>query len=245
MIDSVTSSAFVALRPPGHHALAEKPMGFCLFNNIAIAARYAEKSQGLQRILIIDWDVHHGNGTQASFYKDPGVCFVSLHQYPLWPLDSGWYEEDGEGDGLGYNINIPLPAGTGDRGYLKAWDTLLTPIALAYQPQLILVSAGYDAHQADPLADQCLSTNGFAEMSARVDDLARTNQAKVACFLEGGYNAGALSQSVLATIKVLNGDEAIEPGAARQLTCDRNPDDVDERIGELKKHFAKYWKCLR
>ncbi len=242
---SDTTSAFVAVRPPGHHALAQKAMGFCLFNNIAIAARHAEKAKGLQRILIIDWDVHHGNGTQDLFYKDPGICFVSFHQYPCWPPGSGWYTDDGEGEGKGYNINIPLPAGTGDRGYLEAWDTILAPIAMEYKPQLILVSAGYDAHQADPLADQRLSTAGFANLSLRLDDLATKCQAKVACFLEGGYNVDALSHSVLATIQVLNGDPVLDASATGELTGDKNPAAVDERVSELKTHFAKYWKNLR
>ena len=250
-------SAFVAIRPPGHHALKSKAMGFCLFNNIAIAARYAQKNCGFKKILIIDWDVHHGNGTQALFYDDPTICFLSLHQYPFWP-GTGAIEEDGRDDGKGFNINIPMPEGAGDRGYLAAFDQIVKPIGIEFAPDLILVSAGYDAHQSDPLGGQKVSTSGFAMMSQRLSDLSDQTGAKVICFLEGGYDVNALSASAIATMRVLNATDARDlanvhvsyliPGAASGLdpiTNDDSPDKVDEQIKAVRKHFAPYWSSLK
>lgn len=255
-LESITGqtvdSSFVAVRPPGHHALADRAMGFCLFNNVAVAARFAQKKLGYGRVFIIDWDVHHGNGTQRLFYNDPTVLFASFHQYPLWPADSGWYVEDGAGDGRGFNLNIPLPAGTGDRGYLKAWDKLLQPVCLEYKPDLILVSAGYDAHRLDPLAQQRVSTGGFAALSRRLLELSKSCNAKVVAFLEGGYNAKALSESVIATIRILHSgerhDEQVDTSGVSagspDATDDSHPGAVDERIETIKAHFSRYWKAL-
>jgi acetoin utilization deacetylase AcuC-like enzyme len=260
-VDSVKDdgfqSSFVAVRPPGHHALRAKSMGFCLFNNVALAARYAQKQLGLKRVFIIDWDVHHGNGTQEAFYEDPSVFFVSMHQYPFWP-GTGWFEEDGRGEGRGFNMNIPLPEATGDRGYLHAWDQLIKPACLEFQPDLLLLSAGYDAHQMDPLGQQRISTSGYAMLSQRLVDLSQMTGAKVVAFLEGGYNVKSLSESAIATMKVLNADGAEEvadvhvsylvPGSAAgmdPITADRRPEDVDQRVSDVKKHFGQYWKSLR
>lgn len=252
-----TDCSFVAVRPPGHHALKDKAMGFCLFNNVAIAAEYARRKLGFKRIFIIDWDVHHGNGTQEIFYDDPSVFFTSMHQYPNWPPRSGWFKDDGKAFGQGFNLNIPLPKGTGDRGYLAAFDKLITPICNQYKPDLILLSAGYDAHKKDPLAEQNVSTLGFAVLCQRIADLRDSTGAKVVCLLEGGYNTEALSQSVVATMRVLNSTSHEElasvhtsyiiPQAAslaNPMTDDRYPDSVDTRIDEIQKRFANYWKCF-
>lgn len=257
VLDGQSESSFISVRPPGHHALVDRAMGFCFFNNIAVAARYAMKKGRLDRVLILDWDVHHGNGTQDIFYEDPSVCFISFHQYPFWPPDCGWYTEDGRGPGKGYNINIPLPAGTGDRGYLAAFEKIVEPIVMEYKPQLILLSAGYDAHVLDPLGQQRISTRGFAMMSQRLLNLAHMNQAKLVCFLEGGYNVKSLSESAVATMSVLQADEKgtrlpesvselklEKESQAEGILADRNPSLVDERIDDVKRHFSRFWKSL-
>ena len=250
-------SAFVAVRPPGHHATRSTAMGFCLYNNIAVAAQYARKKLGYERVAIIDWDVHHGNGTQDIFYSDPTVCFISMHEYPAYP-GTGWYKESGRGDGEGFTVNVPLPGGTGDRGYLAAWDRVVKPVCLEFAPELILVSAGYDAHRADPLAHQKVSTAGFAMLSQRLADISLLTGVRSVCFLEGGYNISALADSALATMRVLNAKSAEEiaavhvsyliPGAASgadPITDDEAPDEVDERLQDIRKHYGKYWKSLQ
>jgi acetoin utilization deacetylase AcuC-like enzyme len=249
--------AFVSVRPPGHHALRSNSMGFCLFNNVAVAAQYARKHCDFKRIVVIDWDVHHGNGTQEIFYDDPSVLFISLHEYPAWP-GTGWFTEHGRGEGVGYNLNIPLPAGSGDRGHLAAWDRLVKPVCVEYAPELILVSAGYDAHQDDPLAHQNVSTAGFAMLSQRLADLSSMTGAGTICFLEGGYNTSALAASALATMRVMSAQSMAEiaqvhvsylmPAAAmgsNAVTDDQFPSEVDERITDIRRHFGNFWRCLR
>jgi len=208
--------------------------------------------------LIIDWDVHHGNGTQDIFYNDPSVCFISFHQFPFWPPDTGWYTEDGSGDGKGYNINIPMPAGTGDRGYLEAWKRIVEPVTMEYKPEMILLSAGYDAHQHDPLGQQRISTKGYAELSQRLLNLAHENDAKLVSFLEGGYNVKSLSESAVATMSVLNEDnngtnvpdkvlhsKSVVAATRDGILPDRNASLVDERIVEVRKHFQRFWPSLK
>jgi len=189
------SFAFALIRPPGHHALSSRSMGFCLFNNIAIAAKHAKTIYGLRRILIIDWDVHHGNGTQASFYDDSDVLYFSIHNYPYYP-GTGGIDEVGSKAAKGYTINVPLPAGCGDDEYTVAFTQVLAPIALQFKPQLILISAGFDAHANDPLGGMNVSTAGFGILAGIVLDLAKTCGAQVAAILEGGYNSTALAESV-------------------------------------------------
>ncbi len=256
VLKSGYARSFVLVRPPGHHALPDAPMGFCLFNNVAIAARHAQRVYGLKRVMIIDWDVHHGNGTQDMFYADPSVLFVSFHQFPFWPPDMGWYLEDGRDEGKGYNVNIPLPAGTGDRGYLSAWDAIVKPLCLEYQPELIFLSAGYDAHQADPLGQQQITTRGYFMLSNRLAELADAVGCPIVGFLEGGYNTRSLADSVVATVKVLNAPGKSERENVKAFngiygaelsasTKDRNEGLVEERIKDVKNHFGKYWKCFK
>lgn len=192
----------VAARPPGHHALPDTGMGFCVFNNVAVAAAFA-KTLGVERIAILDWDVHHGNGTQEIFYEDPSVYFFSVHQSPLYP-DSGFPSERGGGRGLGYNRNVPLPAGSDDADYLRVFQTILTEDLAAFRPQLILVSAGFDAHQGDPLAGMWLTADGFGALCGVVRSLAdRHAEGRLLLLLEGGYRLDTLGNCVAACLATL------------------------------------------
>ncbi len=189
-------NAFSAIRPPGHHAERTRAMGFCLFNNVAIAARYLQIQHQLQKVCIIDWDVHHGNGTQNIFYRDPSVFYVSIHQHPLYP-GTGKKSERGEDHGEGATLNFPCPAGCGDKEYLEIFENEIAPEVSRYKPEFILISAGFDAHRDDPLANMKVTEAGFAAMTEVVTKLAdQTCQGRVVSLLEGGYNLEALARSV-------------------------------------------------
>jgi acetoin utilization deacetylase AcuC-like enzyme len=206
-LDGGAPRGFVLARPPGHHATPRRGMGFCLFNTIAIAAAHA-LTRGLERVLIVDWDVHHGNGTQDAFYETDAVLFISTHQSPLYP-GTGAATERGEGRGEGYTINLPLPAESGDRTYTDVFDRVVLPAANAYQPQLVLVSAGFDGHAGDPLASMRLTEGGFAELARRVKCVTDEHaEGRLVAFLEGGYDPAALAASVVATLAVLDGEDA-------------------------------------
>lgn len=179
-------------------------MGFCLFNNAAIAARYAQQKYGLERVFILDWDVHHGNGTQELFYEDPSVLFASLHQFPLYP-GTGAASETGSGAGEGYTINCPLPAWSGWDTFSKALEEVILPEAMAYHPELVIVSAGYDAHRDDPLGQIKLDTQDFARLALRARYIAAEScQGRLVCVLEGGYHLEALTDSVETTLEALS-----------------------------------------
>ena len=196
IMEGRVDNAFCAVRPPGHHAERDRAMGFCLFNNIAIAARYLQQRHGLARILIVDWDVHHGNGTQHSFYDDPSILFFSTHQYPHYP-GTGRKSERGSGSGEGATINVPLSGGQGDEEYREIFETVLMPAAEAFKPNAVLISAGFDAHRDDPLAGMGLTEDGYAALTAIVAGIARRHaRGRVLSCLEGGYHLDALSGSV-------------------------------------------------
>ncbi|THJ19401.1 MAG: histone deacetylase [Nitrospira sp. CG24D] len=194
---------FCAVRPPGHHAEASRAMGFCLLNNVAIAARYAQKKHGLSRVLIVDWDVHHGNGTQHSFEDDPSVLFFSTHQFPHYP-GTGRESERGRGAGEGYTINVPMEAGEGDDEYRAILHKVLVPAAEQFKPELVIISAGFDAHKDDPLASMGLTEAGYAELTGIVAGIAKKYaQGRILSSLEGGYNLTALAASVDAHVRGL------------------------------------------
>ena len=189
-------NVFCAVRPPGHHAMTSRAMGFCLFNNIAIGARTAQKKHGVERVAIVDWDVHHGNGTQEIFWHDPTVLYVSLHQYPLWP-GTGSASEVGEGPGTGFTVNCPMAPGSGEKEYSAAFRDTIIPALKKFGPQLLMISAGFDAHKSDPLANINLDSTTFAMLTRMLRDaVATSTTCGVVSVLEGGYDMHALAESV-------------------------------------------------
>jgi acetoin utilization deacetylase AcuC-like enzyme len=234
-------NAFCLVRPPGHHATAERGMGFCLFNNNAVAARFAMQEFGVSRIFILDWDAHHGNGLQDIFYDDDKVLYVSLHQYPHYP-GTGSTGEVGIGAGEGYTVNFPLPARTGEEVYLAAFDQVILPIARAYQPELVLISAGYDGHFSDLLCSMLLRGHSYAEMAIRLKDLAEEFcGGKMMAALEGGYDLVGIAISMTDTIAVMAGEdirveedvdsETIYPSSRRGM----------EIVESTREALSQYW----
>ena len=204
------ANGFAFVRPPGHHAEANRAMGFCLFNNVAIGARWL-RARGVGRILIVDWDVHHGNGTQDSFYDDPETLYVSTHQYPFYP-GTGAASEVGRGAAAGRTLNVPLPAGCGDDEYVAAFTDLIDPVARQFGPEFVLISAGFDADYRDPLAGMQATDAGFRAMTRVLMRIAEQHAAgRVAAILEGGYDLGALCAAVPAVLDELGGRALAEP----------------------------------
>jgi acetoin utilization deacetylase AcuC-like enzyme len=228
--------SFALVRPPGHHATPGRAMGFCLFNNVAIAARYAQEVKGAKRVFILDFDVHHGNGTQDAFYHDPSVLYMSTHQEYHYP-GTGWVRETGDGNGEGFTINVPLPGGTATADYLHVMDEIFLPVLEDFKPDLLLVSAGYDGHRDDPLAGLNLSTRCYYEIARRIKDHTR---GAVFC-LEGGYNLRALGESVLATMTPLF--DLDRGGPEGEVEGNEPAKDLAKpRIAEVKKALADHWQ---
>jgi acetoin utilization deacetylase AcuC-like enzyme len=225
------------LRPPGHHARPNQAMGFCLLNNIAVAAAHA-LAHGVSRVAVIDWDVHHGNGTQEMFFSDPRVLYASLHQWPFYP-GTGNAPEIGEGDGRGYTVNIPLSQGAQFGDYAAAFDRVLLPVLEAYRPELVLVSAGFDAHRDDPLAAMRLDAASYGWMTARLLRVAeQAAKGRLALFLEGGYDLRALEESLRASLRVLG---ELAPGPADPAA----PQPVHEaEIKRTKKALESTWRVF-
>ncbi|MFQ5841123.1 MAG: histone deacetylase [Thermodesulfobacteriota bacterium] len=244
VMEGKVDNAFALVRPPGHHAERNRAMGFCIFNNIAVGTRYAIQTHGLERVLIIDWDVHHGNGTQNTFYEDPKVLYFSTHRYGFFYPGTGAPEEVGTGRGEGFTVNIPMSPGCGDAEYGNVFLHVLKPIALSYEPQLILVSAGFDTYSRDPLGGMRMTEQGYARLTNITMDFAqRTCGGKIIIALEGGYDLDGLATSVKAVLRELRGDSIIE-----SAVCQRNERNGYGKIdGELEKSkalYKRYWKKL-
>jgi acetoin utilization deacetylase AcuC-like enzyme len=224
---------FCGVRPSGHHAEAERAMGFCLFNNVAVAAAVAIAELGVRRVLILDWDVHHGNGTAEIFRRRADVLFASIHQMPLYP-GTGPLEDAGTGAGEGYTINLPVPPGSREPEWLALLEQVVLPAAVAFDPELVLVSAGFDAHERDPLAECRLTTGSFVEMAVRVRELARTAGIPLGVVLEGGYNRGVLAECVCATLPALAGEtQASSPAQA--------PAPAGSSVAAAVAQVGRYW----
>jgi acetoin utilization deacetylase AcuC-like enzyme len=238
-------SLFCLTRPPGHHTGVDRPMGFCLLNHVSIAARYAQETYGFERIAILDWDVHHGNGTEEIHLADPSVLFVSLHEWPLYP-GTGWLDECGQQEARGTTVNLPMPTGSRDAEYLEALDRVALPIIEQFAPELLLVSAGQDCHAADPLCGQLVSVHGFRAMAERVAALARRLDVGLALIHEGGYNVSTLPELDRAILGGLGGLELSTDGP--DLFVPENavaPEGWAERLDAILTQQAEFWKGLR
>jgi acetoin utilization deacetylase AcuC-like enzyme len=229
LVSGEAQAGFCATRPAGHHAERESAMGFCLFNNVAIAAELAVRELGVERVVIIDWDVHHGNGTAEIFRRRSDVLFASVHQGGLYP-GTGAVSDAGSGEGRGYTINVPVPAGSDEEVWLSVLEHVVLPAAVEFRPELVLISAGFDAHREDPLADCVLETSSFAQMACHVRDMAACVGAPVGAVLEGGYHPEVLANCVLATVAALAGDGSAESIAPDPLVTSR-----------AASHVGHYW----
>jgi len=236
LVDAVATRAyengFAFVRPPGHHATAAQAMGFCLFNNVAVAAKHLQRRRGIERVAIIDWDLHHGNGTEAIFYDDPSVLYLSLHQFPYYP-GTGAVTDIGRGAGLGFNVNVPFSAGVGDEGYLLAFEEIVAPVLRQFAPQFILVSAGFDCHWRDPLGGMQVTEQGFVGMTRSLLEIAEeVAGGRIAAVLEGGYDLDALRGSSEAVLNEFG-------HGARRHVANAHRSKVFDRLREI---LAPHWR---
>jgi acetoin utilization deacetylase AcuC-like enzyme len=232
MFAGEVENCFALVRPPGHHATPSRAMGFCLFNNVAVAARHALDELGAERVFVVDFDVHHGNGTQDIFDHDPQVFYLSTHEYPFYP-GTGHWNDAGLGEGAGTVLDVPLPAGVGDAGYAQVFRELVGPAATRFAPDLILVSAGYDAHWEDPLAMMLLSLEGYAHMSRELVHLAQDLcQGRILFALEGGYHLDVLAHGVLNTFYTLMGEEKVSDPLGPCSTEEQDIEGIVSRLAE-------------
>jgi acetoin utilization deacetylase AcuC-like enzyme len=232
LLEGSAPSGVSAHRPPGHHAEPRQAMGFCLFDSVAVAARHALDEHGLERVMIIDWDVHHGNGTEAAFASTDQVLFVSIHEFPLYP-GTGSPSSIGTGDGEGYTINLPVPGGSGDAVFRSLVDHVAVPVAREYAPELLLVCAGFDAHVRDPLAGCRVTEAGFAALMGSTRRLGAELEVPVGMVLEGGYDLVALARSMAATLAVL--------GATQPPTADADPLPMQSEARAASERLAERW----
>ena len=242
VLQGKVDNVFGLVRPPGHHAERNRAMGFCIFNNIAVGAKYAMKTHGIERVLIIDWDVHHGNGTQNTFYEDPKVLYFSTHRYGFFYPGTGAPAEVGTGKGEGFTVNVPMSPGSGDAEYGNIFLHMLKPIALSYKPQLILVSAGFDTYSRDPLGGMMMTENGYTRLTNIIMDIAQTTcGGKIIISLEGGYDLDGLATSVKAVLRELRGDSTIDVAE-----CQRNEkngyENMEGTLEKLRAYHRRYWE---
>ena len=237
----VLDNAFALVRPPGHHAERARAMGFCLFNNVAIGARYAQEALNMERILIVDWDLHHGNGTQHSFEEDPSILYFSTHQYPYYP-GTGAFEETGRGAGAGLTVNVPLSVGYGDADYVGIFQRILKPIATEFAPDIILVSAGFDIYFEDPLGGMRVTTRGFAGMTRALMDIAQACcGGKLVITLEGGYHVEGQRDSVKEVLRELAGLRVTD---LEELLSQGRDDVVLKLVERVRAAHRGFWKSL-
>lgn len=243
VMEGAVRNAFAFVRPPGHHAEAGHAAGFCIFNNVAIGACHAMKKYGLKRILIVDWDLHHGNGTQHTFYEDRRVLYFSTHQYPFYP-GTGSLNEIGRGEGLGYTINVPLRRGAGDEEFVRIFRKILEPVASAYQPDLVLLSAGFDIYFQDPLGGMKVRPSGFAALTRILMNIAdRHCRGRFAATLEGGYHIDGMTQSVKAVLREMKDETCKSETSLAKLEEKADPS-IDKIIQAVIHQIRPVWNVF-
>jgi len=237
-------NAFAFVRPPGHHAEADRAAGFCLFNNVAIGAMHGIQKHQMKRVLVVDWDLHHGNGTQHSFYEDPRIIYFSTHQYPYYP-GTGSLQEIGRGAGKGYTINVPLRTGPGDNEFVKIFRTILHPVALEFRPEMVLLSAGFDIYYKDPLGGMKVTPRGFACLARVLLDIADACcGGRFAITLEGGYHIGGLTDSCRTVLNEMRGDTRVAEEDLKMMEAEADRS-IDKIIDAVKDQVRPYWKAFQ